>query len=175
MIGDGEDPESIKRGAWLRSSSPEVGCGSLAQLHGAYSYRERVLGYPNTDLCTLAPGGRLHLPVWRLDSFWMKAAAERGWRFSYCITSGNEPDSGCRLSQFRHRRSETRQWCCSSKASAGRQSFMHAAGRASPWQARTCHQERRDARNRRRRGLPLPALLPAITRRISQCASATAS
>src|SRR5436190_23454373 len=57
MIGDGEDPESIKRGAWLKEF---VAASRLRvagpNCMGAYSYRERVLGYPNTELCTLAPG-----------------------------------------------------------------------------------------------------------------------
>src|SRR6266480_1681149 len=57
MIGDGEDPESLKRGAWLkeftgRSRLRVAGPNCM----GAYSYRERVLGYPNTELCALAPG-----------------------------------------------------------------------------------------------------------------------
>src|SRR5262249_62021148 len=62
---------------------------------GAYSYRERLFGYPNADLCRLAPG-----PVacifqsGGLIQFWMKAAAGRGPRYSYCITSGNEPGLG---------------------------------------------------------------------------------
>jgi len=53
MIGDGEDPESIKRGAWLKEFVAGSRLRVAGQLHGGLSYRERVLGYPNTDLCTL--------------------------------------------------------------------------------------------------------------------------
>jgi acetate---CoA ligase (ADP-forming) len=96
MIGDGDAPESHKRGAWLKDF---VATSRLRvagpNCMGAYSYRERVLAYPNADLCRLAPG-----PVacifqsGGLLQFFMKTAADRGLRYSYCVTSGNEPDLG---------------------------------------------------------------------------------
>ena len=62
---------------------------------GAYSYRERLFGYPNTELCRLTPGSVACLfQSGGTIQFWMKAAAERGLRYSYCVTSGNEPDLG---------------------------------------------------------------------------------
>ena len=133
MIGDGEDPESIKRGAWLKEF---VAASRLRvagpNCMGAYSYRERVLGYPNTELCTLAPG-----PVacifqsGGLIQFWMKAAAERGLRFSYCITSGNEPDLGLAdYLNFVIDDPETRQVVLFIEGIRRPVSFMHAAGRA---------------------------------------------
>src|SRR5271166_6871287 len=133
MIGDGEDPESIKRGVWLK----QFVAGSRLRVAGpncmgAYSYRERVLGYPNTELCALAPG-----PVacifqsGGLIQFWMKAAAERGLRFSYCITSGNEPDLGLAdYLNFVIEDSETRQVVLFIEGIRRPAAFMHAAGRA---------------------------------------------
>jgi acetyltransferase len=133
MIGDGEDPESIKRGAWLKEF---VATSRLRvagpNCMGAYSYRERVLGYPNAELCALAPG-----PVacifqsGGLVQFWMKAAAERGMRFSYCITSGNEPDLGLAdYLNFVIDDPETRQVVLFIEGIRRPAAFMHAAGRA---------------------------------------------
>jgi acetyltransferase len=60
---------------------------------GAHSYRERLFAYPNGELsrlpagplaCIFQSGGTLQ--------FWMKSAADRGIRFSYGISSGNEAD-----------------------------------------------------------------------------------
>jgi acetate---CoA ligase (ADP-forming) len=133
MIGDGEDPESIKRGAWLN----QFVAGSRLRVAGpncmgAYSYRERVLGYPNAELCALAPG-----PVacifqsGGLIQFWMKAAAERGLRFSYCITSGNEPDLGLAdYLNFVIDDVATRQVVLFIEGIRRPAAFMHAAGRA---------------------------------------------
>src|SRR6266545_7987340 len=96
MLGDGDEPESKVRGAWLKDFTAKSRLRVAGpNCMGAYSYRERLFGYPNADLCRLAPG-----PVacifqsGGLIQFWMKAAAERGLRYSYCITSGNEPDLG---------------------------------------------------------------------------------
>src|SRR4029453_10824036 len=54
MLGDGDDPESKARGAWLKDFTAK---GRLRvagpNCMGAYSYRERLFGYPNTDLCRL--------------------------------------------------------------------------------------------------------------------------
>ena len=133
MIGDGDDPESKARGAWLADFT----AGSRLRVAGpncmgAYSYRERLFGYPNTDLCRLAPG-----PVacifqsGGLIQFWMKAAAERGLRFSYCITSGNEPDLG--LADYLNLIIDdpnTRQVVLFIEGIRRPQAFMHAAGRA---------------------------------------------
>ena len=53
------------------------------------------MGYPNTDLCSLEPGSVACLfQSGGTIMFWMRSAAERGLRYSYCVTSGNEPDLG---------------------------------------------------------------------------------
>jgi acyl-CoA synthetase (NDP forming) len=133
MMGDGDDPESHKRGAWLK----DFVAGSRLRVAGpncmgAYSYRERVFGYPNADLCRLEPG-----PVacifqsGGLVQFWMKAAADRGLRFSYCITSGNEPDLGLAdYLNFVIDDPQTRQVVLFIEGIRRPDAFMHAAGRA---------------------------------------------
>src|SRR5438094_6422036 len=96
MLGDGDAPESKARGAWLEQFTAKSRLRVAGpNCMGAYSYRERLFGYPNTDLCRLAPGSvACVFQSGGLLQFWMKAAAERGLRYSYCITSGNEPDLG---------------------------------------------------------------------------------
>src|SRR6266567_2730183 len=96
MLGDGDAPESKARGAWLEQFTAKSRLRVAGpNCMGAYSYRERLFGYPNTDLCRLAPGSVACIfQSGGLIQFWMKAAAERGLRYSYCITSGNEPDLG---------------------------------------------------------------------------------
>ena len=133
MMGDGEEPESKQRGAWLadfvaRSRLRVAGPNCM----GAYSYRERVLAYPNADLCRLAPG-----PVacifqsGGLLQFFMKTAADRGLRYSYCITSGNEPDLGLAdYVNFVIDDSNTQTVVLFIEGIRRPQAFMHAAGRA---------------------------------------------
>src|SRR5712692_10562737 len=133
MMGDGDEPESKTRGAWLhdfvaKSRLRVAGPNCM----GAYSYRERLHGYPNTELCRLAPG-----PVacifqsGGLIQFWMKSAADRGLRFSYCITSGNEPDLGLAdYLNFVIDDPHTRQVVLFVEGIRRPQAFMHAAGRA---------------------------------------------
>ena len=57
MLGDGDAPESKARGAWLEQFTAKSRLRVAGpNCMGAYSYRERLFGYPNTDLCRLAPG-----------------------------------------------------------------------------------------------------------------------
>jgi acetyltransferase len=66
-----------------------------------------------------------------LIQFWMKAAAERGLRYSYCITSGNEPDlSLADYLNFVIDDPHTRQVILFIEGIRRPQAFMHAAGRA---------------------------------------------
>jgi acetate---CoA ligase (ADP-forming) len=133
MLGDGDDPESKARGAWLKDFTAKSRLRVAGpNCMGAYSYRERLFGYPNTDLCRLVPG-----PVacifqsGGLIQFWMKAAAERGLRYSYCITSGNEPDlSLADYLNFVIDDPHTRQVILFIEGIRRPQAFMHAAGRA---------------------------------------------
>jgi acyl-CoA synthetase (NDP forming) len=91
-MGDGPDPESHKRGAWLkdflgRSKIKVAGPNCM----GAYSYHEKIFAYPNNELprfpagsvsAVFQSGGTLQ--------FWLRTSADRGLRFSYGISSGNE-------------------------------------------------------------------------------------
>jgi acetyltransferase len=93
-VGDGEDPESKKRGAWLK----EFLAGTELRLAGpncmgAHSYRERLFAYPNTELCRVPPGSvACVFQSGGTLQFWLRTGADRGLRFSYGITSGNEAD-----------------------------------------------------------------------------------
>src|SRR3984893_13567197 len=133
MMGDGEEPESKARGAWLsdfvsRSRLRVAGPNCM----GAYSYRERLLGYPNAELCRLAPGSVACIfQSGGLIQFWMKAGADRGLRYSYCITSGNEPDLGLAdYLNFVIDDPKTRQIVLFIEGIRRPEAFMHAAGRA---------------------------------------------
>src|SRR6516162_2317321 len=133
MLGDGDEPESKARGAWLRDFTATSRLRVAGpNCMGAYSYRERLFGYPNADLCRLAPGPIACIfQSGGLIQFWMKAAAERGLRYSYCITSGNEPDLGLAdYLNFVIDDPHTRQVVLFVEGIRRPQAFMHAAGRA---------------------------------------------
>jgi acyl-CoA synthetase (NDP forming) len=133
MMGDGEEPESKARGAWLtdfvaRSRLRVAGPNCM----GAYSYRERLFGYPNAELCRLAPGSVACIfQSGGTIQFWMKSAAERGLRYSYCITSGNEPDLGLAdYLNFVIDDPDTHQVVLFIEGIRRPEAFMQAAGRA---------------------------------------------
>lgn len=91
-IGDGHDPKSHDRGAWLqdflrRSRIKVAGPNCM----GAYSYRERMFAFPNSDLCRFPPGsiGCAFQSGGTLQ-FWLRTGADRGLRYSYAVTCGNE-------------------------------------------------------------------------------------
>lgn len=93
-VGDGEGEASRERGAWLKNfvatSKLRV---SGPNCMGSYSYREKLFAYPNTELCSVPPGpiGGVFQSGGTMQ-FWLKSAAERGMRFSYAVSSGNEAD-----------------------------------------------------------------------------------
>src|SRR5260370_13743858 len=94
-VGDGEDPESKKRGAWLKEFLAHNAGLRLAgpNCMGAHSYRERLFAYPNTELCSVPPGSvACVFQSGGTLQFWLRTGADRGLRFSYGITSGNEAD-----------------------------------------------------------------------------------
>src|SRR5712671_2858528 len=133
MLGDGDAPESKARGVWLEDFTAKSRLRVAGpNCMGAYSYRERLFGYPNTDLCRLAPGSVACIfQSGGLLQFWMKAAAERGLRYSYGITSGNEPDLGLAdYLNFVINDPETRQIVLFIEGIRRPEAFMHAAGRA---------------------------------------------
>src|SRR5215813_9800954 len=133
MLGDGDAPEAKTRGAWLEDFTAKSRLRVAGpNCMGAYSYRERLFGYPNTDLCRLAPGSVACIfQSGGTIQFWMKAAVERGLRFSYCITSGNEPDLGLAdYLNFVIDDPDTRQVVLFIEGIRRADAFMHAAGRA---------------------------------------------
>jgi acetate---CoA ligase (ADP-forming) len=93
-VGDGESEASRARGAWLKdflaTSRLRV---SGPNCMGSYSYREKLFAYPNGELCSVLPGsvGGIFQSGGTLQ-FWLKSAADRGLRFSYAVSSGNEID-----------------------------------------------------------------------------------
>jgi acyl-CoA synthetase (NDP forming) len=93
-VGDGEDPASQARGAWVRdflTRTPLRLAGPNCM--GAHSFREKLFAYPNPELAALEPGsvGCVFQSGGTLQ-FFMKTAASRGLRFSYGVSSGNEID-----------------------------------------------------------------------------------
>jgi acetyltransferase len=133
MMGDGEDPGSKKRGAWLKDFVAKSNLRVAGpNCMGAYSYRERVFGYPNTELCRLEPGSVACIfQSGGNIQFWMKSAADRGLRYSYCVTSGNEPDLS--LADYLNLiidDPQTRQVVLFIEGIRRPEAFMHAAGRA---------------------------------------------
>jgi acetate---CoA ligase (ADP-forming) len=132
-LGDGDDPGSKQRGAWLqdflgRSRLRIAGPNCM----GAHSFRERLFAYPNGELsrvpagplaCIFQSGGTLQ--------FWMKSAADRGIRFSYGISSGNEVDLDLAdYLNFVINDPETRQIVLFIEGIRRPHAFMEAAGRA---------------------------------------------
>ena len=93
-VGDGEDPESKKRGAWLKAFLADANLRLAGpNCMGAHSYRERLFAYPDTELCRVPPGSvACVFQSGGTLQFWLRTGADRGLRFSYGITSGNEAD-----------------------------------------------------------------------------------
>ena len=91
-IGEGTDPEFHARGDALKTLCEESGlvaCGPNCM--GNVSVREKLFVYPNPDFNKALPG-----PVAGVFQsggtlqHWSRTAAERGIRFSYLVSSGNE-------------------------------------------------------------------------------------
>jgi len=93
-VGDGDGEASRTRGDWLKNflATSKVRV-SGPNCMGSFSYRERLFAYPNTELCSVPPGsvGGIFQSGGTMQ-FWLKSAADRGLRFSYALSSGNEVD-----------------------------------------------------------------------------------
>lgn len=93
-IGEGIDPVIVARGTALRALVERSGIAlNGPNCMGGNSMREKFFGYPNNELvhlpagsvgCVSQSGGTLQ--------FLCKTAADRGVRFSYMFSSGNEID-----------------------------------------------------------------------------------
>ncbi len=132
-FGDGESEPSRERGAWLKqflaNSRLRV---SGPNCMGSYSFREKLFAYPNTELCSIPPGpvGAVFQSGGTLQ-FWLKSAAERGLRFSYAISSGNEADLDLAdFLDFMVDDPHTRQIVLFIEGIRRPDAFMRAAGRA---------------------------------------------
>jgi acetyltransferase len=132
-LGDGDDPASQQRGAWLRDFLRKS-CLRIAgpNCMGAQSYRERLFAYPNAELSRLPPGPLACIfQSGGTLQFWMKSAADRGIRFSYAISSGNEVDLDLAdYLNFVIDDPETRQIVLFIEGIRRPQAFMEAAARA---------------------------------------------
>jgi acetyltransferase len=94
QIGEGEDPEIVARGAALKALIERSGlivCGPNCM--GANALRERYFGYPNTELCQLSPGSvAMVTQSGGTLQYLGQVGAQRGVKFNYMISSGNELD-----------------------------------------------------------------------------------
>jgi acetyltransferase len=93
-IGDGEGEESRQRGETVRNLVARSGLVVAGpNCMGGFSYPEKLFAYPNPRLADVAPGhvGCVFQSGGTLQ-FFMSTGAERGLRFSYGFSSGNELD-----------------------------------------------------------------------------------
>jgi len=94
-LGDGSTTESCQRGIALKALCSKTGLiVSGPNCMGAMSFREKYFVYrnfPDSELCALVAGsvGGVFQSGGTLQ-VWANSAADRGIRFSYLISSGNE-------------------------------------------------------------------------------------
>src|ERR1700704_3583948 len=132
-MGDGHDPESKKRGAWLKgfldTSTLRIAGPNCM---GAFSYHEKMFAYPNSELGRFPAGsvGAIFQSGGTLQ-FWLRTGADRGLRYSYGITSGNEIDFDLAdYLNFLVDDPNTHQIALFIEGIRRPQAFMRAAGRA---------------------------------------------
>ena len=91
-IGEGHDPEIVARGTALRRAAEQAGLALAGpNCMGSMSMREKCFFYPNSELCDIPAGGvALVSQSGGTLQFLCKSAADRGVKFSYMISSGNE-------------------------------------------------------------------------------------
>ena len=91
-IGEGADADALKRGTALRDLCVNTGLIVAGpNCMGANSWREKLFLYPNRQLAD-SPAGTV-AGVFQSGGtvqIWVNAAIDRGLRFSYAISSGNE-------------------------------------------------------------------------------------
>ena len=93
-VGDGENPASLARGQWVRDFIKRTNIRIAGpNCMGNLSYPDRVFAYPNQEIARVPQGpvGIIFQSGGTLQ-FFMRTAAQRGLRFSYAISSGNEMD-----------------------------------------------------------------------------------
>ena len=93
-VGDGADPESRARGARLKAICKESGLiVSGPNCMGGHSWREKLFLYPNARIASL-PAGSVGFASQSggMVQFWVQSAGDRGVKFSYAVSTGNEID-----------------------------------------------------------------------------------
>ena len=132
-FGDGGREESIQRGAAFQKTLDEIGipiCGPNCM--GLAGIREKIYCYPHLHVSDMEPG-----PVALVTqsggtlSYFTRAGQERGLRFSYAISSGNELSLD--LADYMNLvidDPETKQLCLFIEGIREPKKFMEAAGRA---------------------------------------------
>lgn len=93
-VGDGEDRESRTRGIRLREICAESGLiVSGPNCMGGHSWREKLFLYPNARIAKLEPGSvGFASQSGGMVQFWVQSAGDRGVKFSYAVSTGNEID-----------------------------------------------------------------------------------
>ena len=178
-VGDGEDPESKKRGAWLKEFLAETEhARRRPQLHGGAQLPGAAVRLSEHGIVQRAARlGRLRVPVRRHAAVLAAHRRRPGpallLRHHVRATRpiSISPTISTSWSTIRTPASSR----CSSRASGGRRrSCMRPAARSKPasrsWRSRPA-----PPRSRKRRRNPTPASSAATMRPISPCASATAS
>ena len=132
-FGDGARAESIERGLKFREALDEIKvpiCGPNCM--GLVGVREKIYCYPHEHVSQLDPG-----PVALITqsggtlSYYAKAGQERGLKFSYLISSGNELSLDLAdYMNFVIDDPETKQICLFIEGIRKPEAFMRAAGRA---------------------------------------------
>lgn len=93
-VGDGDSEASQERGRAVREIVARTGIRVAGpNCMGAFSYREKLIAYPNPALAA-TPAGSV-AAVFQSGGtlqFFMATGASRGLRFSYGVSSGNELD-----------------------------------------------------------------------------------
>jgi acyl-CoA synthetase (NDP forming) len=93
-VGDGTVPESIERGHRVKEISSANGLIVAGpNCMGANSWREKLFLYPNTSIAKL-PAGSVAVAFQSGGTlqFWVQSAGDRGVKFSYAVSTGNEID-----------------------------------------------------------------------------------
>jgi acetate---CoA ligase (ADP-forming) len=93
-VGDGADPESIERGRRLKEICATRGLVVAGpNCMGTNSWREKLFLYPNTSIAKLQSGSvALAFQSGGTLQFWVQSAGDRGVKFSYAVSTGNEID-----------------------------------------------------------------------------------
>ncbi len=132
-FGDGGRKESIKRGEAFKQALTEINvplCGPNCM--GLVGVRENIYCYPHEHVSGLEPGSvALVTQSGGTLSYYAKAGQERGLRFSYLISSGNELSLDLAdYMNFVIDDPETKQICLFIEGIRKPDEFMKAAGRA---------------------------------------------